>query len=90
MNCTCGVEIAAQSSIGGKCARCAAKTPMVPPPPSGQTVWFGAVPVSNYQDTTLPNTLVGDAFTDDGLVIVQGAKEYERVVGPPTVRKKGK
>lgn len=102
MNCTCGVEIAAQSAIGGRCARCAAKlfvplppepTPGVKPPPPG------AVPMSSYQDTTLaPLEIV-----PGGVELYRGVpgeapvsyddvkKAYEEEIGPvPTVRKKGK
>lgn len=98
MNCTCGVEIAAQSSIGGRCARCAAKAEEAAPP-GAQTLFVGAMPVSTYQDTTLPSLEI----VPGGVELFRGVpgeaptsyedvkKAYEEEIGPvPTVRKKGK
>lgn len=92
MNCTCGVEIAAQSSIGGRCARCAAMlaTPVLPPEPTPGVAPppVGAVPVG-YQDTI--TTTLPPGYAQGATSYEDVKKEYEEEIGPvPTVRKKGK
>ena len=85
MNCSkCAVEIAAQSSIGGRCARCAADAVVAPV--------VGSVPVKGYQDTTLPSfTMDGPNATDPVISYEDVKQAYEEENGPaPTVRKKGK
>lgn len=96
MNCTCGVEIAAQSAIGGRCARCAAKTPAAVEYGGGTLTPLDLSPVpvepgrithfTNETDTTLAGPVPDGVITYDDV-----KKEYEIQLGPvPAVRKKGK
>lgn len=89
MNCTCGVEIAAQSSIGGKCARCAAKgvvpetltlplsaaTEFIPLPDGTGTVHYTRTAEGTSYAAIVPNE--PDTTLPPGYA--QGATAYEDV-----------